>query len=131
MRIVLDLVIDLKKNSSSNFTTETIKKNANDNNCFSINTYYESEGINKSFLANNLVLQISFQEEQNYEINKFINFIKKNKLAKIDSIYKDDHIIEFFYMSKQYKNNNNYKINKQSIKYNSLNEYLKFLNSFN
>ena len=75
-------------------------------------------------------MQIDFQEDQYSEINKFINKITKNKLAKIDAIYKDDNYIEFFYMSKQYKINNNFKINKQSIKYNSLNQYLNFLNSF-
>ena len=130
MRIVIDLVIDLKKNSSSNSTCDSIKKIANDNLCTSIIIHYESEGINKIFLANNLIMQIDFQEDQYSEINKFINKITKNKLAKIDAIYKDDNYIEFFYMSKQYKINNNFKINKQSIKYNSLNQYLNFLNSF-
>ena len=130
MRIVIDLVIDLKKNSSSNSTCDSIKKIANDNFCTSIIIHYESEGINKIFLANNLIMQIDFQEDQYSEINKFINKITKNKLAKIDAIYKDDNYIEFFYMSKQYKINNNFKINKQSIKYNSLNQYLNFLNSF-
>ena len=127
MRIVIDLVIDLKKNSSSNLTIETIKRIANEYCCNNIFVYYESEGINKTFLANNLVIQISFLHEQFIMLNNFIKLITKNKLAKIDSIYKDDDNIEFFYMSKQYKINNNCKINKLNVKFNSLNSYL---NSF-
>ena len=129
MKIIIDLVIDLKKNSSHSYISNLIKEKANNNYCISISEYYESEGTNHTILVNNLIIQLTFYENKSKMIQNFIKFIIKSKLAKIESIYKDDGIIEFFYMSKKYKLNNNFQNNNVNIKFKSLNNYLNFLGS--
>tara|TARA_B100000900_G_C20544296_1_gene701855 strand:- start:530 stop:928 length:399 start_codon:yes stop_codon:yes gene_type:complete len=96
MSFTISLIIDLKKNNTSN--TENIIKESSQNCNVSLIYYdFDLEGINKYIKKNNKIIILEFEEEINF-INflKFIIFIRE---ILIEYIYYENLIL---YSSNKY-----------------------------
>lgn len=122
MRIVIDLLVDLKKVSNSSEIYNMIEQLAYNNECYNINCIYETEGINHIINKNNMIIEVTFEKEDN--LSKFIKNINSNRLAKIDAIYYQDNLIKFIYKSRNYNNN------QSTSQFDSINKVLNFLSNF-
>ena len=122
MRIVIDLLINLKKISNSTEIYNKIEQLANINSAININTIYETEGKNHFIEKNNMIIEVIFENKNN--LYKFIKNINNHRLAKIDAIYYEDNFIKFIYKSKDYNNN------QLSSQFDSINKVLNYLCEF-
>ena len=96
MSFTISLIIDLKKNNTSN--TENIIKESSQNCNVSLIYYdFDLEGINKYIKKNNKIIILEFEEEINF-IN-FLKFIIFMREILIEYIYYENLIL---YSSNKY-----------------------------
>ena len=110
MGLVIEISIDIKKESQVTENKSFFSQLAEKYNCESYYYIYETDGINSIIERNVCIQVVEFNTpETTLEKNNILNFIKKvinNKLTKLDTIYQDNGKINMIYNSFKQKNIN-------------------------
>lgn len=110
MGLVIEISIDIKKESQVTENKSFLSELAEKYNCESHYYIYETEGRNSKIERNDCIQVVEFNTpETTLEKNNILNFIKKvisNKFTKLDTIYQDNGKINMIYNSLEQKNIN-------------------------
>tara|TARA_B100000513_G_C11772012_1_gene141590 strand:- start:122 stop:529 length:408 start_codon:yes stop_codon:yes gene_type:complete len=102
MSFLLELSFNMKKNTNVSDFIEGIRTCAYNYNCSDFYVNYEIMGKNRTIFRNHCISTITFSEDMDIDLCKFIKEIKKNKNLYIESLYYDNISIKILYVSKKY-----------------------------
>jgi len=118
MGLVVEILINIKKNNQVTEIKLFLSQLAEEFNCESQYYIYETEGVNSKIERNDCIQVVEFKTPQTeLEKNNILNFIKKiiyQKYTKLDTVYQDSGKINMIY------NSVNKKSNKQDTKTRSI-----------
>ena len=103
MTYIIEISINIKKNSNISEITNNIILIANDHRMNKFYKEFEFIGKNRQIYRNHCILTIEFEEHDEL-VSLFIKKIKKIKTARIECIALDDVIYKLIYASRNYLN---------------------------
>lgn len=103
MTYIIEISINIKKNSNISEITNNIISIANEHRMNKFYKEFEFIGKNRQIYRNHCILTIEFEEHDEL-VSLFIKKIKKIKTTRIECIALDDVIYKLIYASRNYLN---------------------------